>query len=313
MPVTFFTYAIGMMALSGVPLLFSGAWTKEEILHATSHWPVSHAPHYLVMLGVVLTALYMTRQMIYIFFGNRRRNTDLQSVRAAELNSAEPVSAGKMPAGRTGKIPVFQHPHESPAVMTGPLVALAFGTISLSVVLTPAWPWLENFLSGEHAHAGAAGLVQPALFVSLVLVAIGIGLAFLFYRRIASQSAIEADPLETAQPALFRFLERKMWIDEIYRGSVILLSKTIARLSDWLDRYFWDGLVRAFGSLGQLFGIFTSNLDERAINAGIDETTVGARRMGRLAALAHSGQVQLYLGVIAIGTLALLLIYAWLA
>ena len=39
MPVTFLTYAIGMMALSGVPLFFSGAWTKEEILHATSHWP----------------------------------------------------------------------------------------------------------------------------------------------------------------------------------------------------------------------------------------------------------------------------------
>ena len=43
MPVTFLTYAIGMMALSGVPLFFSGGWTKEEILHATAHWPRSHA------------------------------------------------------------------------------------------------------------------------------------------------------------------------------------------------------------------------------------------------------------------------------
>ena len=73
MPVTFFTYAIGMMALSGVPFFFSGAWTKEEILHATAHWPASHLPHYLMMAGVVLTALYMTRQMIYVFFGNRPR------------------------------------------------------------------------------------------------------------------------------------------------------------------------------------------------------------------------------------------------
>ena len=39
MPVTFLTYAVGMMALSGVPLFFSGGWTKEEILHATAHWP----------------------------------------------------------------------------------------------------------------------------------------------------------------------------------------------------------------------------------------------------------------------------------
>src|SRR4030095_6145575 len=72
MPVTFGTYAIGMMALSGVPLFFAGGWTKEDILHATAHWPRSHAPYYLMLAGVVLTALYMTRQMIYVFFGNRR-------------------------------------------------------------------------------------------------------------------------------------------------------------------------------------------------------------------------------------------------
>src|SRR5437763_16007529 len=59
MPVTFVTYAIGMMALSGVPFFFSGGWTKEEILHATANWPRSHLPYYLMSAGVVLTALYM--------------------------------------------------------------------------------------------------------------------------------------------------------------------------------------------------------------------------------------------------------------
>src|SRR6202035_32751 len=72
MPITFSTYAIGMMALSGVPFFFSGGWTKEEILHATSNWPRSHLPHYLMLIGVILTALYMTRQIIYVFFGSRR-------------------------------------------------------------------------------------------------------------------------------------------------------------------------------------------------------------------------------------------------
>src|SRR5438067_10275736 len=51
MPITFATYAVGMMALSGVPLFFSGAWTKEEILHATSQWPNSQVPHYLMLIG----------------------------------------------------------------------------------------------------------------------------------------------------------------------------------------------------------------------------------------------------------------------
>ena len=89
-----------MMALSGVPLFFSGVWTKEEILHATAHWPTSPLPHYLMLAGVVLTAFYMTRQMIFVFFGSRRA--------AAE------------------------HAHESPRVMTMPLIVLAVCTILLS-------------------------------------------------------------------------------------------------------------------------------------------------------------------------------------
>src|SRR5436189_6351144 len=52
MPVTFVTYAVGMMALSGVPFFFSGGWTKEEILQATLHWPASRAPYFLLLLGV---------------------------------------------------------------------------------------------------------------------------------------------------------------------------------------------------------------------------------------------------------------------
>src|SRR3977135_1309650 len=63
MPISFLTYAIGMMTLSGVPFFFSGGWTKEEILHATAHWHAPHIPHYLMLAGVVLTALYMQRQM----------------------------------------------------------------------------------------------------------------------------------------------------------------------------------------------------------------------------------------------------------
>jgi NADH-quinone oxidoreductase subunit L len=284
MPVTFGTYAIGMMALSGVPLFFSGGWTKEEILHAAAHWPRSQAPYYLMLAGVVLTALYMTRQMIYVFFGNRRS--------AAE------------------------HAHESPRVMTMPLIVLAIGTVFLSVVLTPAWPWLHGYLTGEPVHFDIAHLIQPMLFISLVLVGSGIALGIWFYRKAGTHDRdrpAEVDPLQYAQPALFRLLANKMWIDELYARTIIAFAWASARLSDWMDRYFWDGLVRGFGAIGQLFGVFTADLDERGINAGVDETTVGARGLGRLLSGAHSGQIQTYLGVVALGMLALLLLYAWLA
>ena len=71
--------------------------------------------------------------------------------------------------------------------------------------------------------------------------------------------------------------------------------------------------MRALGNLGQVFGIFTTGVDERGINAGVDETTAGTRGLGRLMSAAHSGQIQTYLGVVAIGMLVLLLFYAWLA
>ncbi len=72
MPVTFATYAIGMMALSGFPLVFSGFWSKDEILHSAWLWEPSKWPFVLAALGALLTAFYMTRQMYYVFFGSSR-------------------------------------------------------------------------------------------------------------------------------------------------------------------------------------------------------------------------------------------------
>jgi NADH-quinone oxidoreductase subunit L len=276
MPITFATYAVGMMALSGVPLLFSGGWSKEEILHATSHWPSSQVPYFLLSIGVILTALYMTRQVVYVFFGNAR------------ASSAQA--------------------HESPRVMTLPLIVLAACAIVLSIFLTPAWPWLESYLTGHAANFDAHLLIQSTLLVSLVLVSVGIGLGIWIYRRVG-----ETDPLQRKLPALFRFLENKMWIDEFYDHTVIAFSALMARVSDWMDRHVWDGVVRGVGAIGQLLGALTSDADEGVINAGVDETTNTARGFGRVMSRLHSGQIQIYLGAIALGMLALLLFYAWLA
>ena len=274
MPVTFLTYAIGMMNLSGVPFFFSGGWTKEEVLHATGHWPISRLPHYLMLAGVILTALYMTRQIIYVFLGSK----------------GAAVGA-----------------HESPRVMTMPLIVLALCSILFVLVLTPAWPWLHAYLNGEPAGVDFTLLIRPMLFFSLALVAGGIGFGWLIYRRIG-----ETDPLARAQPGLFRFLEHKMWFDEFYEQTVITFSRILARLADWLDRYFWDGLVRLFAGIGQAFGVLSKGFDDYGINAGVDETMSGTRGFGRLIAAAHSGQIQTYLGAIAIGMLLLLVLYAWL-
>jgi NADH-quinone oxidoreductase subunit L len=153
-------------------------------------------------------------------------------------------------------------------------------------------------------------LFQPMMLTSLVLVAAGIGLGAFFYR--ATMQDRQRDPLERAQPALFSFLANRMWLDELYGKTVIPCSTTAARLSDWLDRNVWDAAVRAVGGLGQFFGIFTTNVDERGINTGVDQTMSGGRGFGRVMSRWHSGQIQRYLGAIALGAVALLLLYAWL-
>ena len=199
MPLTFLTYAIGMMALSGVPIFFSGAWTKEEILHVVSEWNPSRLPYFLMLAGVVLTALYMTRQMLYVFFGSRRE--------------------------------AAAHAHESPPVMTVPLAVLAVCTVLLSIFLTPAWPWLDAYLTGEKPSFNPGLLIQPGLFISLAVVAVGIGLGVLIYRRAGA-----IDPLAEKAPPLFRFLENRMWLDELYDATVLAFARFAARLSDFLDR-----------------------------------------------------------------------------
>ena len=276
MPVTFVVYAIGMMALSGVPLLFAGAWTKEAIVDATHQWPVSMVPYYLVLAGVFLTSLYMTRQIVYVFFGEPREAAD--------------------------------HAHESPGVMTLPLIVLAAGTVFLSVFLTPAWPWLESYLSGQKAELHPGLLIQPALLASFVLVAAGITAGAFFYRRAGRQ-----DPLEVAAPAVFRALERKFWIDEFYAATILKWCAFAARLSSWLDRFVWDGFVRVIGAIARFVAAFAANMDEGGINLSVDQGCEATQQLGRGLGRRHSGQIQNYLSAVGVGMLTLLILYAWLA
>jgi hypothetical protein len=93
---------------------------------------------------------------------------------------------------------------------------------------------------------------------------------------------------------------------------VLALARFLARLSDFLDRYLWDGLFRLGSTLVGFFGSLTKGFDERAINGGVNEATDWARGLGRGIARGHSGQVQTYLGAIAIAMVALFIFYAWL-
>ena len=284
MPVTFATYAVGMMALSGVPLFFSGFWSKDAILHSAWEWPLSRWPFYLASGAAVLTAFYMTRQVCYVFFGSYR-----------------------------GGAAHGQLPHESPRVMTVPLLVLACGAVLLGVIGTPMWPWFQHYL-GAQPHAASEGGVLSVVLVMLLstlIVAAGIGLGWWFYGRRPVTQAEAADPLEIRQPGLFAVLREKFYIDELYGATAVRLSLWSSWAADWLDRWIWGGLVSLASYLTVGLAWFDRLFDEFLINLGFDQSCQSLRGSGRLLALWQNGQVQRYLRALALAVAVLGLVFLW--
>ena len=288
MPITFATYAIGMMALAGVPVIFSGFWSKDAILHAAHTWPVSGVPFYLGITAAFLTAFYMTRQMCYVFFGKRR------------------LAHSKHSESGVGSV------HESPRIMTIPLVLLAGCAVLLGFLGTPAWPWFQSFLQQTGVHLDFAHLAQPETLklmgISALIVFAGIGCGLLLYgKRLSSTS----DRLEQLRPDIWSVLHARLYIDEIYEATFVRMTHGFGRVADWLDFWIWNGLVQLVRYLTVGLAWVSRMTDEYLINLSFDQTCRGLRAGGLRFARLQTGQVQSYLRWIALGAILLILFLAW--
>jgi NADH-quinone oxidoreductase subunit L len=324
MPVTFATYAIGMLALVGFPLFFSGFWSKDEILHAAHGWPMSHIPFLLGCAGALLTAFYMTRQVVLVFFGQRR--TGVPPVSESDSAQAGHKKAGSH-HGTHSSSNKFQEenlrqagslsyePHESPAVMTVPLVILAAFAILLGFVGTPAWPWFDGFLNGEPAGFNFGKLTEGGtlglMLASAVIVFAGLGLGWWLYGKRQRQTAEEPDALQVMQPAVFRLLENKYFVDEFYDATVVRFNAWAARACDFLDRWIWGGVVllATWVTLG-LSRLYRFT-DEFVVDLGFDTGCETLREGGGEISKWHSGRVQTYLRVIGVALVVLILFLIW--
>jgi NADH-quinone oxidoreductase subunit L len=310
MPVTFVTYGIGMCALSGVPLVFSGFWSKDEILHSAHGWPVSHGPFYLALFGALLTAFYMTRQMFYVFFGSYRGQTPQHATARAVAPGGADGSGGHLAAGGEHH---DMSPHESPAVMTVPLVILAAFAVLLGFLGTPAWPWFHAYLSGHSAsfEPGRLGSALPVMLLSTAVVGLGMGMGWFLYGRRPILSAASVDALERIQPGAFGLLRKRLLVDEAYEATVLAWHAGLSRLSDFLDRVLWGGLVSAVTVV--ILGLsWASRLfDEYVLNLVFDRGCERVRRTGDHLSLLHGGQVQRYLRLIGLALTGLVLLMTW--
>ncbi|MGC1463093.1 MAG: NADH-quinone oxidoreductase subunit L [Terracidiphilus sp.] len=281
MPLTFATYAVGMLALCGVPIFFSGFWSKDAILESAHGWPLSQAPYYMLIFGAVLTAFYMTRQVSYVFFGYNRGHKSA---------------------------------HESPAVMTMPLVILAFFAMALGLIGTPAWPWFRAFLEGRAAPLDLHAFIEPAwlmlLLTSCVIVIVGIGFGWWLYGN-DTPKADAPDALEKSIPWAWGVLRDKFYIDELYSHTVIAFYYWWARVADWFDRRVWGGAVTAVTWLFGLWAQINRFLDTSVVDGTFDKGCEELSNSGGLLASVQSGRVQTYLRILAVGVIALVAILIW--
>ena len=222
MPVTFWTFLLGTLALCGVPPL-SGFYSKDMVLATASE----HSTFLFIIAALValLTAFYMSRLMLVAFFGVARSE-----------------HAG--------------HAHESPKVMVWPLVLLAVPT-----VLAGFWG-IDSFFGRQLApetvaHDGSFletifapfGHTPLAALVGLGVTVFGFSFAYGLYAN------AEKDPLPGKLGFLSRGMRDRFYFDEIYSGLIAITHEAVSRLADWFDRWIIAGLgVRGLHGSTEIFG-----------------------------------------------------------
>jgi NADH-quinone oxidoreductase subunit L len=222
MRATYRTFLIGTLALAGVPL-FSGFYSKDSILAAASHESVG-----LFILGTIvamLTTFYMFRLVLVAFLGKPRSDA-------------------------------ASHAHESPKVMTYPLLLLAIPSI-----IAGYWG-IETFLNrqfrpAEAVHHGSwlseifapFGHAPLAALASLAALAFGFSAAFALYRN------AQTDPVANNIGALARAARNRFYFDEIYDKLIAITHEALSRLANGFDRAIIGGLgVKGVSGITDIFG-----------------------------------------------------------
>ncbi|HEU5469928.1 MAG TPA: NADH-quinone oxidoreductase subunit L [Actinophytocola sp.] len=224
MPVTFVTFGLGYLALIGFPFL-SGYFSKDAIIEAAfaqqepwRAWVLGGA----AMLGVALTAFYMTRLMLMTFFGEKRWE---------KLKSEEGED---------------YHPHESPAVMTVPMIILAVGSIGAGAFFASGGrlaSWLEPSL-GELAEGGETVLSHGVLLVlSIGLMLVGALAAWLFVGR-------KAVPVVRPEPvsAVVRAARSDLYGNALNETLVAKPGTWLTRALVFVDNKGVDGMVNGIAA-----------------------------------------------------------------
>ncbi|WNR44656.1 NADH-quinone oxidoreductase subunit L [Paenibacillus roseipurpureus] len=230
MKITTGTFAIGTLALCGI-FPFAGFWSKDMIL--TEAYEHNQLLFWVGVIAAFFTAFYMSRLFFLVFMG---------------------ASRGKAHVDHDDHDDAHDHahthePHESPATMTAPLIILAALAVVAGFVNTPFNEWLGHWLTGQE-HDEAAN--WTVIILSTLAGLLGIGLGYLIYLK----RSIPRDVVSSKAPWLYKLLNRKYFIDEIYEAVVVKPLRGLSVILELFDIYVIDGIVRLVAftvvSLGRL-------------------------------------------------------------
>src|SRR5690242_18737252 len=231
LPVTYVTFALGYLAIIGIPP-FSGFFTKDPIIEAafdkggTSGAILGTC----AVIGAAITSFYMSRVMLMTWYGKRRWTG------AAE--SGEPHEATEPGAEHAGA----PHPHESPATMIWPMILLAVGSVGAGAFLILGQRY-EDFLGPVTGFPPTShGIWSVSGVVTLILVLLAGGLAWLRYGRVPVPAvAPRGRPLTVAA--------RKDLYGDAFNESVLMRpGQWLTRLSVFFDNRGVDGLVNTLAA-----------------------------------------------------------------
>ena len=241
MKTTWWTFLAATLAISGIPL-FSGFFSKDEILAGA--WAQNKAVWGMLALGAGITAFYMFR-LYWMVFGGRFRGTEEQA----------------------------SHVHESPRLMTVPLMILAVLSVVGGYVGIPAFltlgndvnvfhHWLEPALvlpggGGHGAEAASAASHPPSVALEwglMVGVLAVVGLGIVVARRLYSRGPEPAEGVARSLGPLYALVRNLYWVDELYEWVVLRPFYFVCRIFSGFDRWVVDGLVNAAGVVADLTG-----------------------------------------------------------
>jgi NADH:ubiquinone oxidoreductase subunit 5 (subunit L)/multisubunit Na+/H+ antiporter MnhA subunit len=258
LPKTHATFLVGALALAGIPPL-AGFWSKDDILASTLNASDDSGQYkviYMILfitavLTAGMTAFYTFRAYFKTFCGKLVVPPEAGSHGHAAHGDEHAHGHAKPQAAKTAA-PKQGVAHESPSVMTIPLMILAVFAFAIGFIVGPATHWFEHLLvktpyfpEGHELGMNFALMIGSSLFALA-----GIALAYLMYLKRPEMPG----KLATSMQAFYQLSLNKFYVDELYDSFILKPVQGFADFCRIIDAGVVDGLVDTIGELPRLAG-----------------------------------------------------------